>query len=548
MDNNNDNGLQNIKKMYENLTYFDDYGGTFVVFVLITICLLLFISYCHVLINIQPIRDSWPTQRCKLGVMPFAGLIMKHDGMSTSEYTYKNFNYCTQSVLSNISGDALEPLTYVSKVLNETVAAAEKDIQEIRKMFDKIRNFVGDISQEIMGRLMNIMPQLQEIIISFKDIIGKVQGTVTAALFTLLGSYYTLKALLGAIVQFIVIILISLAAMIAMFWIFPFTWGVAISSTAIFVALSIPLALILTFMTDVLKINTNLGIPTLPAPHIKCFDKNVLFTMNDGSKKPICDIAVGDILFNNNRVTAKIIVEREGSVMYKFSDSNDTDDDIIVSDSHIVKYNDNWIKVSEHPDAKPVENYKDKYLYCLNTESKEIVLGSIIFTDWDEIYDNDLNEIKNNNLFSVNETSEIHTYLDCGFAPFTQINLLDGSSKSIYDICVGEILSEGEKVYGIVEIDGTSVNEQYKINLGNGSYIEGGPNLNFCSKFSKTLHILNYKEKRPLRENEKHKKLYHLLTNIKTFNAEKWCFYDYNAAIDLLLEKHRGKLLSMKYV
>jgi hypothetical protein len=47
---------------------------------------------------------------------------------------------------------------------------------------------------------------------------------------------------------------------------------------------------------------------------------------------------------------------------------------------------------------------------------------------------------------------------------------------------------------------------------------------------------------------KKHDKLYHLLTNKKTFYIEDIRFYDYNAAIDLFLEKNKVKLLSMKYV
>ena len=43
-------------------------------------------------------------------------------------------------------------------------------------------------------------------------------------------------------------------------------------------------------------------------------------------------------------------------------------------------------------------------------------------------------------------------------------------------------------------------------------------------------------------------KLYHLLTDNDTFNVNQIKFYDYNASIDLFLDKNLGKLLSMKYV
>jgi hypothetical protein len=254
-------GIENIKKMYEKVGYFDQYGGSVILFILVSIVLFLLISYCYIMINAQPIIDDWANQRCKPNVMPFAGLLTHPEGVSASDYTKQNFTYCTQNILSSISGFAIEPLTFATNMLSNIANQITSDLQSVRGMFDKVRNMFQEITQEIMGRLMNIMIPLQQIIIGFKDLIGKIQGTMTAGLFTMLGSYYALKSLLGAIAQFIVTILITLAIMIVAFWIIPFTWGAAISSTVIFVAIAIPMAVILAFMVDVLKVQTNLKIP-----------------------------------------------------------------------------------------------------------------------------------------------------------------------------------------------------------------------------------------------------------------------------------------------
>ena len=45
---------------------------------------------------------------------------------------------------------------------------------------------------------------------------------------------------------------------------------------------------------------------------------------------------------DNNSVTAKFKVETKGSDMYNLND-------IIVSDSHIVKHGESWVPVSNHP-------------------------------------------------------------------------------------------------------------------------------------------------------------------------------------------------------
>lgn len=505
-----------IKQMYKNITYFDQYGASVILFVIITIVLLILISYCFVKINSQSIIDDWVNQRCKPSIMPFAGYITHPEGTSAFEYTAQNFNYCMQNILSSTAGTALEPLTFVTTMLSNTAGKVKDDLQSIRAMFDKIRVHFQDISQEIMGRIMNITIPLQQIIISFKDVLAKIQGTMTAGLFTLLGSYYALKSLMGAIAQFIISILIALAAMIAVFWVIPFTQGVAIANTVIFVAIAIPMSIILAFMVDVLHVQTSLKIPS-----VKCFDENTLIKMNNGVQKRIIDIRIGDILQDNNIVTACIKVEAKGSTMYIV-------DNIIVSDSHIVWDTsvNTWLQVAAHSGSIQLTPAYDKpFLYCLNTSNKTIVINNTIFTDWDEVYNNTDFEKLKLQCQTIMATEDIHTYLDGGFEKNTLIQLLSGNYKPIHEIKVGDILSKGEKVYGIVEIDGRTVCNQFNYNLGKNMEFKGGPNIPFIGTIDYTKEMTSIKDN----------SLYHLLTDSKTFYIGIHPFYDYNAAIDLLL-------------
>ena len=526
--------LQNIKKMYEKLTYFDQYGGSVILFVIITIVLFLLICYCFVMINAQPIKNDWINQRCKPSVIPFAGFITHPPGVTATEYTAQNFTYCLQNTLSSITGTIIEPLNYIVNTIKSTADQAAQDIQNMRAMFNKMRVQFQEVSQEIMGRLINITIPLQQIIISVKDLIAKIQGSLTAGLFTLLGSYYALRSFMGVVAQFIVSILISLAATIAVLWAVPITWGAAAANTAIFVAISIPMVVILSFMVDVLHIKTNLKIPK-----VKCFDKNTLIKMNDETEKKIIDIQVGDILFGNNEVTACFKLVTRGSIMHKLGN-------VIVSDSHVVNYKGNWIHVSEHPDAIKY-TYNDPFLYCLNTSNKTILIDNYIFSDWDEVDDKDIAEIKINSVVPIHNNSDIHYHLDGGFVGSTKIKLSNGVFKEIQDILVDDILENGEKVYGIVKINGKNVKNQIKFNLGNSTF-EGGPNLSICDKSVYTCSTLSLNCNDKLVLNAKHNILYHLLTDKKVFYVDKIRFYDYNASIDLLLEKNKGKLLSIKYV
>ena len=184
-----DTNLNNITKMYDKLTYYDQYGGSLILFIIITIVVIIIVTYFHTMINVQPIIDDWPNQRCKPNIIPIAGLITHPEGVSASEYTSQNFTYCTQNILSGITGSAVQPVTFITSVLQSLANTIQTAIQSIRAMFDKIRTSMQAVSEEIMGRIMNMMSPLIQIIISFRDLIGKIQGTMTAGLFTLLGSY-----------------------------------------------------------------------------------------------------------------------------------------------------------------------------------------------------------------------------------------------------------------------------------------------------------------------------------------------------------------------
>jgi hypothetical protein len=502
-----DTNLNNITKMYDKLTYYDQYGGSLILFIIITIVVIIIVTYFHTMINVQPIIDDWPNQRCKPNIIPIAGLITHPEGVSASEYTSQNFTYCTQNILSGITGSAVQPVTFITSVLQSLANTIQTAIQSIRAMFDKIRTSMQAVSEEIMGRIMNMMSPLIQIIISFRDLIGKIQGTMTAGLFTLLGSYYALKSLMGAIAQFIIIILIALAVIVASLWIVPFTWGAAIANTVIFIAIAIPMSIILAFMVDTLKVSTSYKIPK-----IKCFDKNTMIKMNNGVHKKITEIQPGEILHKNNIVTAIIKVTTEGSKMYYLNN-------VLVSDSHIVKFNDKWIRVSQHPDAFKCRKYDEEFLYCLNTSQKIIEINNIIFTDWDEIYDNSLNTILNKTSL---DKEFIHKYLDCGFAGHSRIPLKNKGDEYLHKIKINDILENGEKVYGFVEIHGSSLVKQFSYNLGENKFVEG-----FSEDFKYAKCELS----------NKRLKLYHLLTDRGTFKIENTTIKDYNAAIDRLLEE-----------
>jgi hypothetical protein len=252
--------------------------------------------------------------------------------------------------------------------------------------------------------------------------------------------------------------------------------------------------------------------------------------MKNGNYIKICDINVGDELYYDGLVTGKMKVETNGSIMYKLND-------IIVSNTHLVHCKSKWIRVEKHPDAVKLDVYNEPYLYCLNTTVKTMYINNTLFSDWDELVGNNFLKVThsaiNNRIIS---SSEIHKFLDSGLFGTTPIKLHNNEIKEIKTIEVGDILVNGEKVLGIVEISGKTVKNQYECILGKNS-INGTSNLYVYDKNNIVAinNLQNDTIKRPYINKEE--KLYHLITDKKSFFIYDIKIGDYNVAIDSILEK-----------
>lgn len=507
MDNNSINdkiygSVDEINKMYKDLSYFDQYGGSVFLFILLILILFIVVSYSIVMKNIQPIKDNWAKERCSPKVIPFAGLINAPEGTGITDYTQQNFTYCMQDIIKSITGIATQPLTYLTYTINLIYKEIAGAINSIRNLLSNIRTNISSVSTEILGRILSVTVPVRKMLIAFNDMGQKVIGILTSGLYTSLSTYYALKAFFGALLQIIIVILIASIVIIIGLWL-SFAWPPAIAGTILFASIAIICAIVIAFMKNVLHINSGFKLPSAPKkPKISfniCFDKNTYLKMIDGNMKPILDVQVGDQLWDysesgkDNTITAKFSLDAKHSTMYRLGG-------VVVSGSHRVKHDGVWIFVEDHPERILVENYSEPIIYCLNTCSKEIVIGDYVFTDWDEVTDevfDALNSyVKQYYDDGGLQKETIHKYFGYGFDENIMITLENHLEKSIQSIQVGDILKNGVIVYGIVE---------------------------------------TYRKSRYLEKN----KLYHLLTNKKTFYVEDKIMTDYNCIIDCILEQNK---------
>ncbi len=478
MDNNLENTTKFINETYDNLNYLDLYGSSVFLFIFITLLVFAVFSFCKIMQTKEAIASNWTQERCKPQNIPFAGFINKPDDKSAFEYTNENFQYCVQNILTNITGYALEPIQYMLSSLTGAFSGLMDSLQQIRDVFNKLRNNFKTFAEDVLHRILNIIVPLQQMVIAVMDSFQKIQGILTSSLYTMLGSYYTLKALLGAILELVIKILLVMVIIIVGLWVMPFTWPAATAMTAVFLGISVPSAVIVYFMSEVMHIETS------AIPKLRCFDKNTILELEDGSKRPIKDVKVGDKLKHSGKVTATIKVP---SIDLKMYDING----IIVSESHIMKHDGKWIYSDEHPDAQIILDYNEEVIYCLNTTSKKIIINDMIFTDWDEIYNEHLEYILK--IYNLNNTENLYKHIDKGFRENCIVSL-HNCKKEIKDVKLLDKSGPNSLIYGIVEIE----------NLG---------------KDADTNPIL-----------------YNLLSTNQIIHVNDNIYYDYNYGIDSILK------------
>jgi hypothetical protein len=102
--------------------------------------------------NFETIKDDWTNQRCKPNVMPFAGLINKPDNISISDFTYENFTFCSQDILKNILGYAIQPIVYLIKNISGLFNEIMNSQQFIRIMLSSIRSNITSASQTVLNQ------------------------------------------------------------------------------------------------------------------------------------------------------------------------------------------------------------------------------------------------------------------------------------------------------------------------------------------------------------------------------------------------------------
>jgi hypothetical protein len=258
------------------------------------------------------IKENWSLYRCNPPYWVF------------SENISEDFTYCVQNTQMNMMGYLLQPINYMVTSLTSVGGQFNDSINNIRLMFNSIRNFISDIIQNVFGVFLNLIVEFQKIIISIKDMVGKMIGIVVTIMYVLDGSIKTMNSA----------------------WSGPTGQMVkAIGS---------------------------------------CFHPNTKITLANGQQIEMERLPLGAKLKDGGSIFAILQIDNsKKEPLYKIKSKNQ---DIYVTGEHFVldKTNNKWIQVKNYKCAVIQPKNIPRYFSCLITSNRRIQIDEELFWDWED--------------------------------------------------------------------------------------------------------------------------------------------------------------------
>lgn len=262
--------------------------------------------------SILDIKKNWPEYRCNPPYWIFS------DNIS------EDFTYCVQNTQMNMMGYLLQPLNYMITSLGTIGGGLNDSINNIRVMFSSIRDFVSNIIEKVFGVFLNMIIEFQKIIISIKDMVGKMIGIVVTIMYVLDGSIKTMKSA----------------------WAGP--QGQLVRAIG------------------------------------SCFHPQTKLSLMDGQVYAMENIPLGSQLIDGSKVFAVLKIDNaKKEPLYEIISNKQS---VYVTGEHFVYDNTNkkWIQVKDYKHAIIQKNMVLDHFSCLITTSGVIPIDDLLFWDWED--------------------------------------------------------------------------------------------------------------------------------------------------------------------
>lgn len=260
------------------------------------------------------IRDNWPQYRCNPTFWIF------------SENISDDFTYCVQNTQMNMMGYLLQPLNSMIGTLTNISGEFGDSLNSVRTVFSSIRNFLSEIIENVFGVFLNLIVEFQKMIISIKDMVGKMIGIVVTIMYVLDGSIKTMNS----------------------------AWS---------------------------------GPPGQLVKSIgSCFHPKTRLTLADGTSCFMEDAPLGGLLPDGAKIFAVLkIANLNQDSMYKLVTNKGQT--IYVTGKHFLfdsEYTKKWIQVKDYKHAELLPDFVPEYFSCLITTSRHICIDDLFFWDWED--------------------------------------------------------------------------------------------------------------------------------------------------------------------
>jgi hypothetical protein len=262
--------------------------------------------------SVLEIKENWPIYRCNPSYWVF------------SENISEDFTYCVQNTQTNMMGSLLQPINYMMSSLTGVGSQLNENINNIRGVFGNTRSFFADNIESIFGVFLNMIIQFQKMIISIKDLVGKMVGIIVTIMYVLDGSIKTMKS----------------------------AWAGPPG-----------------------KVIKSIG---------SCFHPDTKIKLKNGEIYKMQDLPLGSELEDGAKVFSVLkIANFDKEPLYKIKEGVDGED-IYVTGKHFIKETREWIQVKECNFAEIQEDVKADWFSCLITTNRQIKIGEHIFWDWED--------------------------------------------------------------------------------------------------------------------------------------------------------------------
>ena len=509
-----------VASLYEKGSYLQEYGHYVILAVVIILVTLFVVGRLHLSEIASHARSNWPMYRCNPIYAPFAGMINPTDGETSLETTAKNFEYCTQSVLTSVTKTAFAPIYYSLHALTKAIGDVATAVNDARGMFAKVRGEISDIVLNIVRRIQNIVAVQMTSMIITRNFLSRSKSILDVGVAVVDTLTSSLVSVFGSVTDLILKILIVMAATIIALWAtFIVGWPMAAALTAVMIAIMVPFMILEVFGVTVLH-QESMTPPGVP----HCFARGSLVDTAYG-KKPIEELEIGDVMADGAKVTGTMVLSSSDQVLYEING-------VFVTAEHRVEHGGGLIKAKHHPSGRLVSDFREPFVYCANTTSKRLHIHGMAFVDWDDLDASDMRDLQTECAKRCVEEAEfnessVHRYLEAGLSPDTTVELDDGRTICIKDVQVNDVLRFGQVVRGTVVVDVSDVETTGLFRMPDGTIL--GATSNVSVREPGMSHINTYDIPYiPYRWD----RAYHLVTSPPTFMADGVRVGDYNSGLE----------------